>query len=121
MCVLFSHPELVLAGVFQCAMGAALSLLQPVLSALVLQLQLLELLAQVLSLLAELGLQLLQGALRLRQLHLQTLLQQRDLTKGRSRKGERKEKERGRRCREKNSLDQIAHSVISSYITASRN
>lgn len=49
------------------------------LPALVLQLQLLELLAQVLSLLAELGLQLLQRALGLGELQLQTLLQQRDL------------------------------------------
>lgn len=85
-----------LAGLLQVLHGAAVGLLQAVFPALVLQLQFLELLAQVLPLLAEVGLQLLQGALRLRQLHLQALLQQRDLPKGRSREGERKEKERER-------------------------
>lgn len=93
-----------LAGLLQVLHGAAVGLLQAVFPALVLQLQFLELLAQVLPLLAELGLELLQGALRLRQLHLQTLLQQRDLVRGRSREGERegsKGRERDREGRER--------------------
>lgn len=59
--------------------GAAVDLLQTLLSSLVLRLQLVQLHPQVLSLLAELVLQLLQRRLRLGQLHLQTLLQQGDL------------------------------------------
>lgn len=56
-----------------------MDLLQALLAPLVLLLQLLQLHPQVLPLLAELVLQLLKGRLRLGQLHLQTLLQQRDL------------------------------------------
>lgn len=56
-----------------------MDLLQALLAPLVLLLQLVQLHPQVLPLLTELVLQLLERRLRLRQLHLQALLQQRDL------------------------------------------
>lgn len=60
-----------------------MDLLQALLAPLVLLLQLLQLHPQVLPLLAELVLQLLERRLRLGQLHLQALLQQRDLRRNR--------------------------------------
>lgn len=77
-----TYLQVPLPGVFQVLHGAALSLLQTLLSPLVLRLQLVQLHPQVLPLLAELVLQLLQRRLRLGQLHLQTLLQQGDLGTG---------------------------------------
>lgn len=74
-----THLEVPLPGVLQVLHGAAVRLLQAVLPPLVLRLQLVQLHPQVLPLLAELVLQLLQRRLRLGQLHLQALLQQRDL------------------------------------------
>lgn len=68
-----------LPGVLHVPHGAAVDLLQALLAPLVLLLQLLQLHPQVLPLLAELVLQLLKRRLRLGKLHLQTLLQQRDL------------------------------------------
>lgn len=73
------HLQVSLPGVLQVLYGTAVDLLQTLLSPLVLCLQLVQLHPQVFPLLAELVLQLLQRRLRLGQLHLQTLLQQRDL------------------------------------------
>lgn len=75
--------------------GAAVDLLQALLAPLVLLLQLLQLHPQVLPLLAELVLQLLKGRLRLGQLHLQTLLQQRDLGGGGGGTGRKKKRVHG--------------------------
>lgn len=68
-----------LPGMLHVPHGAAVDLLQALLAPLVLLLQLVQLHPQVLPLLTELVLQLLERRLRLGQLHLQTLLQQRDL------------------------------------------
>ncbi len=78
-----AYLQVPLPGVLHVLHGAAVDLLQTLLSPLVLRLQLVQLHPQVLPLLAELVLQLLQRRLRLRQLHLQTLLQQGDLERNR--------------------------------------
>lgn len=74
-----AYLQVSLPGVLHVLHGAAVDLLQTLLSPLVLRLQLVQLHPQVLPLLTELVLQLLQRRLRLGQLHLQTLLQQGDL------------------------------------------
>lgn len=88
MCMSTStYLQVPLPGVLHVLHGAAVDLLQTLLSPLVLRLQLVQLHPQVLPLLAELVLQLLQRRLRLRQLHLQTLLQQGDLERSRENEG----------------------------------
>lgn len=82
VCLKSIYLQVSLPGVLHVPHGAAVDLLQALLAPLVLLLQLLQLHPQVLPLLAELVLQLLKGRLRLGQLHLQTLLQQRDLGGG---------------------------------------
>lgn len=74
-----SYLQVSLPGVLHVPHGAAVDLLQTLLSPLVLRLQLVQLHPQVLPLLAELVLELQQRRLGLGQLHLQTLLQQGDL------------------------------------------
>lgn len=74
-----TYLQVPLPGVLHILHGAALGLLQTLLTPLVLRLQLIQLHPQVLPLLAELVLQLLQRRLGLGELHLQALLQQGDL------------------------------------------
>lgn len=74
-----TYLQVTLPGALHLLHGAHVDLLQTLLPPLVLRLQLVQLHAQMLALLTELMLQLLQGRLRLRQLHLQTLLQQGNL------------------------------------------
>lgn len=71
-----THLQVSLSGMLHVLHGAAMDFLQTLLPPLMLCLQLVQLHPQMLPLLAELVLQLLQGRLRLRQLHLQALLQQ---------------------------------------------
>lgn len=82
-----TYPEAALTGVLHGLHGDAVGLLKAALAVLVVQGHLLHLLGQVLPLVAKLGLQLLQGTLRLGQLQLQTLFQQGDLRDSRERRG----------------------------------
>lgn len=77
-----SYLQVVLAGFLHVLYSTAVSFLQALLPALMLQLHFLQLLSQVLSLLTELCLQLLQGMLGLGKLHLQALFQQGNLQEG---------------------------------------
>lgn len=79
VCWAVIYLQVSLPGMLHVPHGAAVDLLQALLASLVLLLQLVQLHPQVLPLLTELVLQLLERRLRLGQLHLQTLLQQRDL------------------------------------------